>query len=243
MSLNRRVVVSSLVGLAAVGGGAFWLTRADKQAAMSAPVAPPAAAGPTPTPTPTPAPTPAPVAAGGDVRETVRAIGADSAPVTVTEFFSLTCSHCAAFAREVFPDIKAKLIDTGRVRWVFADYPLDRIALSATMVARSLPPDMYEPFVMALFQSQMRWAFNSTIDPIDALAKEAALAGMPRDQFDKVIGDTDLQNFVMKERSDATAKYNIDSTPTFVVKGPKGEQQKAGEMSYDLFTQFIASVS
>jgi len=175
--------------------------------------------------------------------ETPRSIGSARAPITVTEFFSLTCTHCAAFTRESFPEIKSKLIDTGKVHWVFVDYPLDKIALTAAMVARSLPADLYEPFVVALYQNQLHWAFNSDLDPIEGLAQEAALAGLPRSQFDKIVADTDLQNFILQERTDASNKYSIDATPTFRADGPKAQgQQQAGEMDFDGFTTFLATV-
>jgi len=183
-----------------------------------------------------------PAFAATDPRETPRSIGSATAPITVTEFFSLTCTHCAAFTRETFPTIKAKLIDTGKIRWVFSDYPLDQIALKAAMVARSLPPDLYEPFVVALYQGQLQWAFNSNLDPIEGLAQEAALAGMPRSQFDKITADTDLQNFVLQERTDASNKYSIDATPTFRADGPKAQgQQQSGEMDFPSFTMFLGT--
>ena len=86
--------------------------------------------------------------------------------------------------------MKTKLIDTGEVKWVFHDYPLDQVALTAAMVARYLPVDRYEPFIMALFASQDRWAFNRDSDPTEELWKMAGLAGMSRATFDKAIGDT-----------------------------------------------------
>ena len=98
----------------------------------------------------------------------------------VGEWFSLTCTHCAAFAQETFPQIKAELIDTGKVRWVFRDFPLDQVALTAAMVARALPPDRYEPFIRALFANQDRWAFAQGVNRTDELWKTAALAGMSR---------------------------------------------------------------
>jgi len=184
-----------------------------------------------------------PAWADTDPTETMRAIGSPTAPITVTEFFSMTCPHCAAFTREVFPDIKSKLIDTGKVRWVFSDYPLDQVALTAAMVARSLPQNLYEPFMVALFQDLTRWAYSSTLDPYEGLAQEAALAGMPRPTYDKVRMNTDLQNFVLQERTDASNKFSVDSTPTFRADGPKAKgQQRAGEMSYDAFTDFLATV-
>ncbi len=85
-----------------------------------------------------------------------RSIGKPDAKVTVNEYFSLTCTHCAAFAQGPIQEIKTKLIDPGPVRWVFHDYPLDQTALSAAMVARYLPVDRYEPFTEALFATQHR---------------------------------------------------------------------------------------
>ena len=80
--------------------------------------------------------------------------------------------------------MKKNLIDTGKVRYIFRDFPLDQVALTAAMVARALPPERYEPFILALFASQDRWAFARGVNSTEELAKMAALAGMPRDVFD-----------------------------------------------------------
>ncbi len=164
-----------------------------------------------------------------------RSFGDPKAPVTVLEFFSLTCTHCAAFAREVMPDITEKLVDTGKVRFVYHDYPLDQIALTAAMVARALPPERYEPFVSALFASQDRWAFapdggNST----DALAKMAALAGLGRPEFDAVVADDALKQAILTAQQQATDLYKIDATPTFMCNG----KTHSGELDYDGFLAF-----
>ena len=123
-------------------------------------------------------------AQSGDPRMVERSIGKPDAKVTVQEYFSLTCTHCAAFQKETFPDVKEKLIDTGRIRYIWRDFPLDQLALMAAMVARALPPAQYEPFITALLTSQDRWAFTRSINPTEELAKFAALAGMPRATFD-----------------------------------------------------------
>jgi len=236
MPLSRRaIVVSSATGLVVAGLAGFaWLRSTNKAVApvTDAPAAPAPAAAVASTP-----------AAATNPAETPRSIGSASAPITVTEFFSLTCTHCAAFMRDTFPTIKSMLIDTGKVHWVFVDYPLDKIALTAAMVARSLPADLYEPFVEALYQNQLHWAFNSDLDPIEGLAQEAALAGIPRSEFDMITANTDLQNWVLQERTEATNNYNIDATPTFRAAGPKAPQgqQQSGEMSYDEFTAFLAT--
>jgi protein-disulfide isomerase len=170
-----------------------------------------------------------------DPHEGQRSAGKPDAKVTVQEFFSLTCTHCAGFAHETFPQIKSELIDTGKLRWVFEDFPLDQVALQAAMIARYLPPDRYEPFVMALFANQDRWAFARGANPTEELWKTAALAGMSRATFDQAIADNGLKAWILAQQSDAEKKYNIDSTPSFVING----QKYAGEMSFDAFRKLI----
>ena len=166
-----------------------------------------------------------------------RFIGKADAKVTVGEYFSLTCTHCAAFAQGTFPELKRTLIDTGEVKWVFHDYPLDQTALTASMVARYLPVDRYEPFINALFATQNRWAFGRGNDPTDELWKIAGLAGMSRSTFDKALGDTALRDWILQEQKADTDKWKIDSTPSFVVNGKK----YSGEMSYEAFRKLIPS--
>jgi len=166
-----------------------------------------------------------------------RFVGKADAKVTVGEYFSLTCTHCAAFAQGTFPEVKKNLIDTGMVKWVFHDYPLDQVALTASMVARYLPVDRYEPFINALFASQNRWAFSRGNDSTDELWKIAGLAGMSRQTFDKAIGDTALRDWIVQQQKADTDKWKIDSTPSFVING----QKYAGEMNYDAFRKLIPS--
>jgi protein-disulfide isomerase len=177
------------------------------------------------------------VARADDGPRAERFIGKPDAKVIVSEFFSLTCTHCAAFAQETFPDVKKNLIDTGTVKWVFHDYPLDQIALTASMVARYLPVDRYEPFINALFASQNRWAFSRENNPTDEMWKIAGLAGMSRETFDKAIGDTGLRDWIVQQQKADTDTWKIDSTPSFVING----QKYAGEMSYDAFRKLIPS--
>lgn len=179
-----------------------------------------------------------------DPRLGERAMGRPDAPVTVVEYFSLTCTHCAAFAKDVFPQIQTKLIDTGKLRYVFRDFPLDQVALLAAEIARSLPPDRYEPFVMALFNTQDRWAFNRDANPQDELAKMAALAGMPRSDFDAVVKDAALKKALVARQSEAEKTFGIDSTPTFLFSGPKARNTKhAGELSEEAFARYVSEVS
>lgn len=174
-----------------------------------------------------------------DALRSERVVGSPTAKDTVEEWFSLTCTHCARFAQETFPQIKNNLIDTGKVRWVFRDFPLDRVALMAAMVARALPPDRYEPFILALFASQDRWAFAQGVDSQKELWDMAALAGMSRATFDAVVDDTGLQNWILATQKQAETKYNIDATPSFVINGKK---MSSGEMGYDAFVKLLPGV-
>ena len=170
-----------------------------------------------------------------DPRMAPRALGPEDAKNVVEEWYSFTCPHCAAFAREDYPDIKAKLIDTGKIRYIFHEFPRDKLDLAAACVARSLPPSRYEPFILALLDSQKQWAFNRAANPQDELAKMAALAGMPREAFDTAIADTALQNAILAAQTAAEERFNIDSTPTFIVNGVS----HPGELTFAQFTALL----
>jgi len=172
-----------------------------------------------------------------DPRMAPRVEGADTAKTYVQEWYSFTCPHCARFAADVYPEIKAKLIDTGKIRYEFCEFPRDRVDLAAALVARSLPASRYEPFMLALLASQQQWAFNRDSDPMDELAKEAALAGMPREVFNKVTNDDALKTALLAKQSDAQQKYAIDSTPTFIVNG----KAHPGELTFQEFAALTAA--
>jgi protein-disulfide isomerase len=166
-----------------------------------------------------------------------RSIGKPDAKATVQEYFSLTCTHCAHFSQTTMPEVKAKLIDTGKIRYVFRDFPLDQVALTAAMVARALPPERYEPFVSALFASQDRWAFARGVNSTDELWKMAALAGMSRQTFDSAINDAALKTFVLQEQDEAQKKWKVDSTPSFIINGKK----EAGALDYAAFEKLVSA--
>ncbi|MEJ0016434.1 MAG: DsbA family protein [Acetobacteraceae bacterium] len=177
----------------------------------------------------------APAAHAQDARKAERTLGDPTAKVTVMEFFSLTCSHCAAFARTAMPDIEKDLISAGKVRFVFHDFPLDQVALTAAMVARYLPPPQYYPFVSALLASQDRWAFARGVNSTEEIWKVAALAGLSRPSFDQAIADTDLRSWILQQQQADQDRWKIDSTPSFVING----QKYAGEMTYDAFRKLV----
>jgi protein-disulfide isomerase len=187
---------------------------------------------------------PAPAAATTDQRFTQRAVGKPDASVSATEWFSLTCPHCARFARDTMPQVQSQLIDTGKLQLIFGDFPLDQVALTAAMVARYLPPDRYWPFCEALLASQDRWAFARNVNSTEELVKMAALAGMARETFDKAIADTQLRDWILKQQDEASKVYKVDSTPTFVFNGPaEKNHRESGEQSYDAFAKMVAAAA
>ncbi len=173
--------------------------------------------------------------APADPRIAERSTGRADAPVTVIEFFSLTCGHCAAFHRDTWPRVKAELVDTGRVRMVWRDFPLDGAALLGAVVARSLPPERYEGFISALFAQQDRWAFARGSDPRVELQKLAALAGMPPAQFEEAAGDQALARAILEQRVQGQQQFNVNSTPTFVF----GSRSVPGNMPFERFAQLV----
>ena len=181
------------------------------------------------------APDTAAPAADADPRMADRALGPADAKVQVVEWFSMTCPHCAAFQKETFPQVRAKLIDTGRVRYAWRDYPLDQVALTAAMVARALPQERYEPFVSALLASQDRWAFKRDVNSTDELAKLAALAGMSRDTFLLTIGDAKLKTAILTAQEEAEKRMKVTSTPSFIING----KLTAGAVSYADFEKAV----
>ncbi|MCZ8148407.1 MAG: thioredoxin domain-containing protein [Roseomonas sp.] len=237
MKLDRRLVavVAALV-LVAVGAGVF-LTRPGE--APPPPIAVAAAPAPQASVPAAPAPDPAP-AQGQDAvlaaRLAERSIGRQDAPVTVIEYFSLTCGHCAAFHRDTLPQVKRELVETGRLRIVYRDFPLDQTGLMAAMVARALPAERYDAFISTLFATQDRWAFNRNADPRVELFRLAALAGMSRETFDSVIADEALARGIMEARVAGQAAHNVTSTPTFVF----GSRVVPGNMPFDRFAQNVA---
>jgi protein-disulfide isomerase len=166
-----------------------------------------------------------------------RVLGKADAPITIFEFFSLTCPHCADFAEHTFPKLKAEWIDTGKARLVYRDYPLDRNALKAAMVARCGPPERYPAFVETLFQQQLVWGPQS--DPAPALRKIARLGGISDEQFDKCLADDGLSKSIVAGEFEAQKNYGVESTPTFFINGKK----LVGAMSYEDFSAELGKMS
>lgn len=168
-----------------------------------------------------------------------RSIGSPTAPVTAIECFSLTCVHCAHFATVVMPEVKPKLVDTGKLQIIYHDFPLDQVALMAAQVARSLPPEQYYPFIEALFASQDVWAFAPNVDSAAELQQYAALAGMDATDFNAAVNNTALKNFILNEEQQAETQWHVNATPTFIING----KIIPGAMEYPDFAAAVAQAS
>jgi protein-disulfide isomerase len=178
---------------------------------------------------------PTQAADAGVDRITERTLGEATAPVTIYEFSSFTCPHCASFHVETLPKIKAEFIDSGKVKLVFRDFPLDRLSLAASVVARCVKPAQYFPFVELLFKDQMVWA--KAQDPLAELKTRARIAGMGEDQVNACLGDQALIASLQQRRDAASKEFGIDSTPTFVI----GTQTLRGAQPYEAFRIAIES--
>jgi protein-disulfide isomerase len=150
-----------------------------------------------------------------------RVLGQADAPITIIEYASMTCPHCAHFTNEVLPELKKKWIDTGKVKLVMRPYPLDQVALRAEMLARCLPPDRYYPMIETLFKTQEKWAVAQDWRP--ALERTARLAGVGSKEFDGCLANKTLEDEIVQSRLTAATQLDVNATPTLFVNGKKLE--------------------
>ena len=138
----------------------------------------------------------------------------------------MTCPHCAQFQTEVFPQLKTKYIDAGKVRYMLREFPLDNLAAAAFMLARCAGDDRYYPMVDAMFSTQESWAAPG-VDSKEKLLQIAKQAGISKDQFDQCLANKELFGKIVQTREIAHDKFQVDSTPTFFVNGKrlKGDHQ------------------
>lgn len=147
-------------------------------------------------------------------------LGNADAPITVVEYASLTCGHCAAFHNKVLPTLKEKYVDTGKVRFIMREFPLDNLAAAASMLARCAGDGKSFALISALFAKQDDWAFVRG-DPKPQLFKLAQQAGFTQESFEKCLTDQKLLEDVSTIRSRAVEAFGVSSTPTFFINGKK----------------------
>jgi len=147
-------------------------------------------------------------------------LGNADAPITVVEYASMTCGHCAHFHTTVFPTLKEKFIDTGKVRFIMREFPLDNLAAAASMLARCAGDGKTFPLISVLFAKQDDWAFVKG-DPRPELMKFAKQAGFTQESFEKCLTDQKLLDDISAVRSRAAETFGVNATPTFFVNGKK----------------------
>src|ERR1700756_4162281 len=166
-----------------------------------------------------------------------RILGNPEAPITIVEYASLTCPHCAHFANDVLPELKKEWIDTGKARLVLRDFPLDEPALRAAMIARCAPPERYYAFADTFFAAQEKWVRST--DYREALARLAKLGGMGKEEFYPCPKNTENENKIVEGRLKATQELDVNSTPTFFVNGSK----LAGAPTMEEFEKLLSSLA
>ncbi len=164
---------------------------------------------------------------------TEQVLGDPAAPVTIIEYSSLTCPHCAAFHTDTLPALKERFIDTGQVKLIARDFPLDQNALNAAVIAHCAGPDRYFAFLDALFASQSRWARSE--NPTESLIQLAGLGGLPRDKAEACLASEAMQDAVLQSRLDGQEEFQISSTPSFIING----EMMTGAQSIDEFATVI----
>ncbi|MFC7053584.1 DsbA family protein [Hansschlegelia quercus] len=147
-----------------------------------------------------------------------KAEGNADAPITMIEYASMTCGHCAHFAATTFPELKKKYIDTGKVRFILREFPLDPLAAAGFMIARCAPgEDKYFPVVDLLFREQKQWAYaDKPVEGLQALAKQI---GFTQESFEACLTNQPLLDGINSTRAKAAEKFGVNSTPTFFING------------------------
>jgi len=159
------------------------------------------------------------------------AMGPETAKVTVVEYASASCPHCANFYKTTFPELKKEYIDTGKIRFIFREFPHNQPALAAFMLARCAPKEKYFPLVDMFFTQQDTWLEA----PLEGLQKIAQLAGFTKESFDACLKNEAVAKGIIAVRDKAEKDFGVDSIPTFFING----ELLKGETSIDVFRKTI----
>ena len=159
-------------------------------------------------------------------------IGSKNAPIKIKEYFSLTCRHCATFHQLTLPKLKEKYIDVGKIQLEFIDYPLDRLAILAAALARTLPNDSYIEAINILLNKQKQWAYSNK--PIDELMSISRLFGISSKDFEKIMENVPLMQEIINKMEKESKQFNIESTPTFIINN---EHKITGAVSFKDFEE------
>ena len=146
-------------------------------------------------------------------------LGSETAPVTVVEYASMTCPHCANFHNNTWDAFREKYVDTGKVRFIFRDFPLDAAAFGVAMIARCAPADRYFDVIDAYFAQQQNWARSP--DPYNAIFDIAKQFGFSKESFDACLSNQALFDDLNAVKGRAGEQFGVNSTPTFFIDGTK----------------------
>ncbi len=166
-----------------------------------------------------------------------RFLGSEDAPLTMIEYFSLTCGACGKFHRDVLPTLKEKYIDTGKLRMEYRDFPLDIWALRAAAMARSAPQKRYDALITVLFDQQARW--TRADDVLAALKQIGRLAGLSSNYVQAALMNTELLDGIANSRLVANRDLGVQSTPTFLI----GDRKLNGFLPLDEFDALLAEMT
>ena len=146
-------------------------------------------------------------------------IGSPEAPITIIEYASMSCSHCANFHNNTLEDLKIEFIDTGKVKFVFRDFPFNYPALAGSMMMRCVPNDVRYDYMNALYKLQKKWVVREIPKTKEELYKIMQSGGMTQQQFDDCLSNVDLENDILEGVMSAQKEFNIRTTPSFLING------------------------
>lgn len=164
-------------------------------------------------------------------------IGKADAPITIIEYFSMTCPHCARFHLQTYPELKKNWLDTGKARMILREFPFDGPALRAAQLVRCAGPGRFEAFLDVLFKRQARW--SRAADPISALGKIARLGGVSGQKFHACMTDRELETLILSKRQEGERKFGVNSTPTFIIEGDKYPGARSYEEMNDILLKYV----
>lgn len=169
-----------------------------------------------------------------------RVLGKAEAPITIIEYASLTCPHCARFDIETLPQLKTAYIETGKAKLIFRDFPFDGLALRAAAMARCAPAERYFAVIDTIFRQQDSW--TRAKDPLAALGSIGKLAGMSQALVDACFKDTKLMDAIVQVRLDGEKTHGVDATPTFIVNGKKLAGDMGGAQPFESFDKYLKAL-
>ena len=154
-----------------------------------------------------------------EIQENDFYIGDPEAPITIIEYASMSCSHCANFHNDTLEDLKKEYIDTGKVKFIFRDFPFNYPALAGSMMMRCVPDNVRYDYMNALYKLQKNWVNRDNSKTRAELYKIMQSGGMKQEEFDACLSDVNLENDLLEGVMNAQGEFNIRSTPSFIING------------------------